>query len=449
MNLLLQRQKYCFIFKPIVFLITICFSSSIICGPIQVHAQTTVLNLPVPGTMVMPTREFHPVIIKGITINPKDPLQFDFLVGTGEDNIQGQALQEESKRLIKYFLASLTVPEEEMWVNLSPYEKDRIIPESFGQTEMGRDLLSQDYMLKQLMSSLMYPENELGDEFWSRVYKKAYEKYGKTDIPMDTYNKVWIVPDKAVLYEHENSVFVLEKHLKVMLEEDYLAANAAKADSSLHIVDKKDQISDISHQPLDSTSEVIREVLIPELEKEVNEGKVFANLRQIYNSMILAAWFKNNLQKSLLGQVYVDKNKIRGVDVKDKEVKYKIYEQYLEAFKKGVFDYIREDYDPEKKEMIPRKYFSGGVTSFSFDNAMVVKAKDLTSRREREDNLAGVQGDFAMANIKVNLGAPKRIAESVNKAAGRFIGRVSRNVRAGILVGSLLTIGIMGAFLSD
>jgi hypothetical protein len=46
-------------------------------------------------------------------------------------------------KLIKYFLASLTIPEKDLWVNLSPYEKDRIIPQSFGLTEMGRDLLSR------------------------------------------------------------------------------------------------------------------------------------------------------------------------------------------------------------------------------------------------------------------------------------------------------------------
>ena len=76
----------------------------------------------------------------------------------------------------------------------------------------------------------------------------------------------------------------------------------------------------------------MKEVILPEIEKEVNEGKTFANLRQIYNAQILAAWYKLTLKQSLLNQVYTDKNKIKGVDVKDKEIKQKIYEQYLEAF---------------------------------------------------------------------------------------------------------------------
>jgi hypothetical protein len=106
-----------------------------------------------------------------------------------------------------------------MWVNLSPYEKDRIVPESFGQTEMGRDLLAQDYILKQITASLIYPEDELGKKFWDRVYAEAKKKFGTTDIPVNTFNKVWIVPAKAVVYENPQSAsaYVVESSLKVML----------------------------------------------------------------------------------------------------------------------------------------------------------------------------------------------------------------------------------------
>ena len=79
-------------------------------------------------------------------------------------------------KLIKYFLASLTIPEKDLWVNLSPYEKDRIIPQSFGLTEMGRDLLAEDYMLKQITASLIYPEDEIGKKFWKRIYEEAAKK---------------------------------------------------------------------------------------------------------------------------------------------------------------------------------------------------------------------------------------------------------------------------------
>jgi len=107
-------------------------------------------------------------------------------------------------------------------------------------------------------------------------------------------------------------------------------------------------------------SQVVREVVLPELEKEVNQGKNFANLRQIFNSMILAAWYKKSLKETLLNQVYSNKSKINGIDVQDKTIKEKIYQEYLRAYKKGVFNYIKQDMQADG-QTIPRKYFSGGI----------------------------------------------------------------------------------------
>ena len=111
----------------------------------------------------------------------------------------------------------------------------------------------------------------------------------------------------------------------------------------------------------DVSSQVVKDIIIPELEKEVNAGANFANLRQIYNAMILAKWYKDNLRQTLLSQVYTDQNKTRGIDLDDPQVTERIYSQYLEAFKQGVYNFIKEDYDPQAKTVIPRKYFSGGV----------------------------------------------------------------------------------------
>ena len=140
-------------------------------------------------------------------------------------------VKKQSDRLIKYFLACLTIPENNQWVNLSPYEKQRIIPEDLGQTVLGQDMLAQDYILKQLTASLIYPEKNLGKNFWDKVYAKASQKYGTTQIPVNTFNKVWILPDTAKVYEHKNTVFVVKSHLKVMLDEDYLCTKQSTCHS--------------------------------------------------------------------------------------------------------------------------------------------------------------------------------------------------------------------------
>jgi len=390
-----------FLFRVIAISVLLTFSFSTIFPPAflssKAYAQT-ILDLPIPGTMLTLTTPFTPPVLRGLTIHPENPLKFDFIVDKGETSLKGDELKKEYEKLIKYFLATLAIPEDDLWVNLSPYEKERIIPNEFGLTEMGRDLLAQDYILKQLMASLTYPESGLGKKFWDEVYKKAYEQYGTTDIPLNTFNKVWIVPDKAVVYENEDKAFIVESHLKVMLEEDYLALAQNMKNEKLGTTKQKEEdvkaISNVS-------SLIAKEILIPAIEKEINENKNFAQLRQIYASMILAAWYKKTLKDNLLNKVYSDQKKIAGVDVDDPAIKEKIYQQYIDAFKTGVYSMIKEDNDQYMGKVIPRKYFSGGFNG----NHVIEQVQTRTDPAARSDveqnscqgGCVRVEGDYASA----------------------------------------------------
>ncbi len=412
--------------------LTVLFVGTSVIGPCPVYAQG-VGSLPVPGAMVELSKAYVPLMIKGIKVDPKQPFQFEFIVDTGHSKLAASSpeLKVQSNTLIKYFLTALTIPEQDMWVNLSPYEKDRMVPEALGQTEMGRDMLAQDYILKQLTASLIYPEKQLGKTFWDKVYAKAQALYGTSEVPVNTFNKVWIVADKADVFERGNSAYVVGAHLKVMLAEDYLALSKNSSPSSGPVPAATPLISvsgaaindetlrpyqssgleklappvdraPASGPPVDDdvqrknvSSQIIREIIIPALEEEVNEGKNFAPLRQMFYSMILASWYKQALKKSVMAQLYGNQNKVGvGIDVEDKAEKEKIYERYVQAYKKGVFNYIKEDLDSVSKEAKPRKYFSGGLkiitTVKRFDNLAMISPGSL-------------RPDGAMLSLKVDV----------------------------------------------
>ncbi len=339
--------------KLLTFLIAFIFIFSSIAPS---YAQGA-LSLPAPGSMVLPSPAFVPVLLKGMKIYSDDPLRFDFIVDNGNSNFSSDEVREESQKLLRYFLASVTIPKDDLWVNLSPTENDRIIPDALAKTDLGRDLLAQDYLLKQLTASLIYPEDELGKEFWQRVYSKSYEQFGTTQIPVDTFNKVWILPESASVYENGETVYVIEAKLKVMLDEDY----AALENSTQSIVDSKEK--DLNAKRSTIASNILREVIIPEIEKEINQGKNFAPLRQIYYSLILAQWYKDKIKSSLLSGFYADQKKIAGIEITNKDFKDKIYDQYMQAYKKGVYDFIKTERDVATEKIIPRKYFSGGFRS--------------------------------------------------------------------------------------
>ncbi len=355
-----KRLKQQFAYRAVSAFFVSIIGFSLVFTPSSAAAEGLAsLKLPVPGTIVSVSPQFEPVLLKGLVISPKEPLRFDFIIDSGNTAFSQAQVREESQRLIKYFLASLTVPEGDLWVNLSPFETERIIPDELGKTELGRDLLAQDYILKQLTASLMYPEKDLGREFWDRVHKLAQERFGTTNVPVNTFTKVWILPDKATVFEKDNAVYVVESKLKVVLDKDYLALtnNQVKGAFGLNRIDNKDarDVNDVS-------SQIVREIILPEIEKEVNEGQNFAPLRQVYHSLILAKWYKEALRESVFSQIYFNKNKMAGIDGNDNAVNAQIYARYVEAYKKGAFNYIKEDFDHATRVMTPRKYFSGGIS---------------------------------------------------------------------------------------
>lgn len=347
--------------------------------------------LPEPGAILPISEAFAPAQLQGLTIDQQDPFKFDFLMRKGDLPMSDEEKMVAYKDIIKFFLASLTVPDTDQWVNLSPYEGDRLINENFGMTEMGRELLAQDYLLKQLTASLIHPDTEVGKKFWSEIYRKANELYGTTDIPIDTFNKVWIIPDDAVVFEQGNTAYLMSQHLKVMTERDYVAMKQQEGQESpvqaRQLEGSKAELAALS-------SEVMRNVVVPAIEKEINEGKTFAGLRQVCSAMILATWYKKALKETILGKVYADQGKLQGID-QDPRNNEAIYARYVEAFQKGVFNLIREDVDTYSQELIPRKYFSGGIERDHSKTSYVHDPKNIPAKDKSDFAESVAKSKFA------------------------------------------------------
>lgn len=365
-------------------IISLFLALLLLIDPVIVRADilAAALQLPAPGSMVNVSPAFSPSLLRGMVIHPDKPLSFDFIVDHGDANLSGDAFSAESQRMVNYFLASLTVPQKDLWVNLSPVEKDRIIPEALIKTELGRDLLAQDYILKQVTSTLIYPEGDLGKSFWKKIYDEAYQKFGVVDVPVDVFNKVWIIPETASVYEKGNAVYIVNAHMKVMLEADYLAQG--------------------STSPVDDLSKkILREVIVPVIEKEVNEGKNFAKLRQIVYAMVLAQWYQDVLKESVLNKAYAGKNKVNGIDLSDSKNKQLIYEQYMAAYRKGVFSYIKEETDRLTNEIVPKKYFSGGF---------------IEEKAKRSPSDLPVSGLKNVSDVKVDVTSRSSAAQKITSS---------------------------------
>ena len=360
----------------------------------------------------------------GLKFTSDSPFEFTFMLSKGDMPLTRENLQREVDNIGKYFLGALTLPEDDLWVNLSPYEQDRISTEELAATDLGKDMLGEDYVLKQLVSSVTYPESESGKKFWGDIYKKVKEKLGTTNISVNTFNKVWIMPDKIRVVEADDRAAIDYAKLKVMMEGDYLALSKNNAGANNHSSETKDTDA--------ISAQTMRDVVIPIIEEEVNTGKHFAHLRQIYSAIIMAVWFKKKLAKTILNEVYFDKKKIKGADADDPQVRQKIYNEYTKAFREGVYNYLRRDRDPVNSfKIIKRRYVSGGIvggvsgeTSFA---PVSRYAADRTAARkgtpaEARVRLVGQRpggGDVFDEYAKTRLGMPA-VVPGADTSADKF-----------------------------
>ena len=277
--------------------------------------------LPPPMRLLFLSKNKEQPLFKGIRVNPQDPFDIEFVLDAfDEKDVSDEVVQ----RLVRYFLAGLAVPADKLWVNLSPFESERIIPDELVGTDIANTLLTEDYFLKQISSSLTHPDTKTGKSYWQQINSRA------------SFNKIWIVPGNIEVFEEKELSIITKAELDVKTELDYFAMqNNGTAD--------------------DPVNEAVRNVLIPQIKKDVNNGENFARLRQLYSSLILAAWFKHKFTDSLFA-LFFDQEKIAGIDTADTDAREKVYKQYVTAFKKGVYDIVRED-----AAQVRRNYFSGGA----------------------------------------------------------------------------------------
>ena len=316
--------------------------------------QASVLGLPEPTTLLRQSQDYSSPILKGLKLDINNPLNIDFIVDV-ED--QKDIDKKEAAKLIRYFLAALTIPEKDLWVNLSPYEDNRIVPRSLGETDLGKELLEQDYILKQLSSSLTHPDSKLGKEYWAIRTQR-----GTRESPLqNNFDKIWVVPGDIEVWEHENVALINYAELEAQTEADYLAMQSYVGEdlASSRIHEAANKTGRTQGAPLQELNPV-EDVLLPAIVDELNNGKHFSELRQAYSSIVLAMWFKQKFKQSFYKH-YFDQAKINGIDLEDKDVKQKIYSLYTEAFEKGVYDLIQKVQD-DSGQKSNRRYFSGGMS---------------------------------------------------------------------------------------
>jgi len=285
---------------------------------------------------------------------------FKLLLDKGDlKNLKTTELEKTSKELLKYFFIGISLPNDSFWVNLRPDAQDNIIDDYLVKTNIGKIMLEADLQLKKDTAQATSPETPEGKEYWNKLYSKAGELFGSENITIPTLTRPWIVPDEIIIRETTDSAYVYKATLKVMLEQDYL-----KNDSVYNFKDERlKQLNEYS-------SQLIRELIIPKLTKEINISKRYAPLRQVYYSLILAQWFKSrNQNKDNQYSRLINRKDLTNLTSKEDWSKTTYFQAYKKSFKDGEYNIKEPVYTPYGQTI--RSYLSGGISSFMIQPQVV------------------------------------------------------------------------------
>ncbi|MBU0547831.1 MAG: hypothetical protein KKH57_03625 [Candidatus Omnitrophica bacterium] len=306
--------------------------------------------------------KFRPLHLRYLSYGAEDNTFHLFLDKGDLKNPQTQELEDSSKQLLKYFFVGISIPNDSFWVNLRPDAEDNIIDDYLAKTDIGRIMLEVDLQLKKDTAKATSPQTPEGREYWNKLYQKAEELFGSESITIPTLTRPWIVPDEIVIRETTGSAYVYKATLKVMLEQDYL-----KNDTVYNF--KDDRLKQLNEY----SSQLIRELIIPKLTKEVNTSKRYATLRQVYYSLILAQWFKARFSGK--GDTYsriIDRKELTNLVSNEPWSKAAYFQAYQKSFKDGEYN-IKEQVYTSTGQVI-RSYFSGGIIATSADLDLALRS---------------------------------------------------------------------------
>jgi len=292
---------------------------------------------------------FRPVALRYFSYDPSAD-NFKILLDKGDQkDLSDTKIKDEAERLLTYFKIGLSLPNEKFWVNLRPDAEDQIIDPELEKTDLGKALLEADLQLKKDTSSLTSPQTKEGKEYWNKLYKKAGELFGSENIIIPTLTRPWIVPGEIIVRESGESAYIYKATLKVLLEQDHLRGSVAY------------NFSDPRMKELNEySSQLIRELILPGLTKRINSSKDYANLRQVFFSLILARWFKDSFRgKNGEYSQLIDSGNLSNLTSKEPWSKTDYFNQYRKSFQDGEYNLSEKVY--ASTGQVIRRYTSGGM----------------------------------------------------------------------------------------
>lgn len=350
-----------------------------------------------------------------------------------------------TRRALNAFLVGLAMPQEVFWVNLKPAEPNRIADEGLAKTGVARVLLEADFQMKKDGAHITDPRSsQTGKEYWRRLLKVAGSSGRRQELRQET--RFWIVPGRIILSGDDNEAHLREATLEVKLESEHFERRGSSGRHSEHRRGAREAAENLS-----------KELVLPRLTELVNTAPQYAELREVYASLILARWYKERFRGTSAPHANrLDTGDLSGLESGEAWNPQALWKTYVRSVKEGEYNFIDESRETRGNMTIVHRahYFSGGVDFVrmelpplqpldSAERALFAEALSSSSGVLRENLIwfasldlpplrVGSTSDGTLAPESPAGAAPTQVRESARVLAG-----------LGIVAGILLVVGAL------
>jgi hypothetical protein len=304
------------------------------------------------------------------------------LSGTKAGNFE-QVIDAEkaARKCVEYLFTCLTLPNDRFWVDLKPGEPGSVSDSLLSRTDFGKILLAADLRLKKDTSALTNPKTPTGKIYWERLYRKAGE-LGITG-PLPACNRVWVVPGDVSTDERSDGITIANSGLRVFVKPDGMPASPDQRMVQLQ----------------EYAGAQMQELIVPTLEKKVNESYAYWELRQVFRVLVLARWYKQ-----AAGQTELPAENLTALDTDYAYGVNDIYNDYLDSLKKGEYSVSETSNKLDVfLHLITRHYASGGI-----DFRGEVNRQRADARRAQDEGMVRFSCTFAASGGTQSLSLAKR-----------------------------------------
>jgi len=287
--------------------------------------------------------------------NSSGEMDFNFVLKAKKAGKQEPVvdLNNSSALSAKSFLTCLAVPNSILWVNLNPWEPDRIIDKDLEHTDTGRIMLEADLLMKK--NFCMYEDpctSTAGLEHWkllenkqAALVKSCMERYpgeikDAKNVLFSVATRHWIVPGEFNAYGNGEEIYVDNPTMAIRSDPVSEHAEFKIVNQDAKFVSKNclECLNQSSKEYNRYAKEIEDERILPLVVQDINRDSKYADLRQIYIALGLAQYYKDHRKPDAdLFSEIIKSHNLTGVEIVTSWDPKDVWNSYVKSYKEGEY----------------------------------------------------------------------------------------------------------------